>query len=267
MKTTVIVPCHNAESWLHKLIFTLSHEPCNIIAIENGSSDRTWEILRCYYKSVDSHAFEDDFGFAKANNIGAELAETPYLLFLNQDTEPEPGFIKAMEERMEEREETAIVGAKLIFTRTVVSHVVFQDRVIHLTRIKGRLDHAGIALNPNLLPYEVGRNRPPYLPQFNKARMYPAVTGACLMINRGVFEELGGFHEAFKNGWEDSDLCFRVWEAGHEVWYEPEAVVHHHHSTSEDRFTNEDANVTLWRERWHMDGRLAELAMKYEKLW
>jgi len=69
------------------------------------------------------------------------------------------------------------------------------------------------------------------------------------------------------NGWEDTDLCLRVWEVGYEVWYQPGAVVLHYHSTSEARFDRENENVDLWIERWHTDGRLEALAEKHGKEW
>lgn len=268
-KTTVIIACYNAERWLHKLLYILSLEPCQIIIVDDDSRDTTWEILGFYDWPgwIRSSRNELNLGFAATNNIGAWKSETPYILFLNQDTEPHPGFIKIMESRMRRRKRTAIVGAKLVFPESNVGHIIFRDKVVHLPRIKGRLDHAGIDLNKRFLPLEVGRNRPPVLPEFNRSRMYPAVTGACLMIKREVFDELNGFHEGFINGWEDTDLCLRAWEAGYEIWYDPGAVVDHYHSTTDARFACEDENVDLWIERWHKDNRLMQLAEKYKEQW
>lgn len=266
-KTTVVIACYNGEPWLHKLLYILSHEGCQVIAIDNNSTDDTSQILRLYYPFAQAVRNESNEGFARANNRGAALADEPYILFLNQDTEPRQGFIKAMEKRMKRRKKTAIVGAKLIFPVSNVDHLIYRDEVVHLKRIKGRLDHAGIDLNRDLLPFEVGRNELPSLAQFNEARPYPAVTGACLMVKREVFQELGGFYPGFLNGWEDSDLCLRAWEAGYQVWYEPEAVVDHYHSTSDIRFAKEDENVDLWVQRWHADGRLEALAEKHKKEW
>jgi len=160
VNTTVIIACYNGEQFLHKLIYLLSHEPCKVIAVDDNSYDKTWQILN-QYEFVRKLRNNQDKGFAEVNNLGASLAGTKYVLFLNQDMEPVPGFIKAMEERMEATPECAIVGAKLVFPVSSIRHVVIGERPHVLTRVAGRLDHAGIDLNSKFLPYEVGRNNHP----------------------------------------------------------------------------------------------------------
>lgn|GEM_PF-2474033 len=265
-KTTVVLACYNGEDFLHKLLFLLSHEPCEVVAVDDNSRDGTWQILD-QYDFVRKLRNNQNKGFAVVNNLGGFLADTKYILFLNQDTEPEPRFIKAMEERMEATPECAVVGAKLIFPVSSIRHIVLGERPHVLTRIAGRLDSAGIDLNQQFLPYEVGRNNHPDIPVFNVAKMWPAVTGACMLIKRKAFGELGGFYEDFINGWEDTDLCLRAWELGYQVWYTPEAVVMHYHSTSDARFVNEDANIDLWVKRWFTEERIERLVGKYRKEW
>jgi len=185
-KTTVIIPCYNGEEYLPRLLHLLSREPCNIVAVDDGSSDGSWEVLKVF--DVEGIRNPSNLGFARTNNRGAARAETPYLLFLNQDMEPMPGFIRAMERHLR-RKKVGVVGAKLIFARNAVDHLIYRGKVVHLKRIKGMLDHAGIGLNERLLPYEIGRNRPASLSEFNQARKYPAVNGGCLMVKREIFEE------------------------------------------------------------------------------
>ena len=269
MKTTVIIACYNGEQFLHKLIYLLSHEPCKVIAVDDNSFDKTWQILSQYEFVQKSRNWVNN-GFARVNNLGSRLMaseKSHYLLFLNQDTEPKPGFIRAMEERMEAVSECAIVGAKLIFPVSSIRHIILNEQVHILRRVGGRLDSAGIDLNPQFFPYEVGRNNHPDIPVFNVAKRWPAVTGACMMIKREVFEELGGFDENYINGWEDTDLCLRAWELGHEIWYTPEAVVYHYHSTSDARFAREDANIDYWVKRWFTEERIEKLVKEHREKW
>jgi len=265
IKTSVIVPCYNAFQWLRPLIPILEQEPCRIIAVDDGSTDNTWEFLAAR-RNVEACRNVSNLGFALTNNRGAEAAKTPYLLFLNADTAPEKGFIKAMEKRMESDEKIAVVGAKLIFAKTDIVHVFYEGAVQHIAQKKGRLQHAGIDLASNLRPLEVGRNEDPALPQFNIPRECLAVTAACLLIKRRVFNELKGFDVGFKNGWEDSDLCLRARERGYKIWYEPKAVVHHYHATSPARFEKEDDNLSLWLKRWHQKDRVMWLMKLAKKL-
>lgn len=191
VNTTVIIACYNGEQFLHKLIYLLSHEPCKVIAVDDNSYDKTWQILG-QYDFVRKLRNNENKGFAKVNNLGASMADTKYLLFLNQDTEPASGFIEAMEERIKASLETAIVGAKLTFPVSSIRHIVVGERPVVLARVAGRLDSAGIDLNSKFLPHEVGRNNHPTMPAFNIAKPYPAVTGACMLVKTDVFRELGG---------------------------------------------------------------------------
>jgi len=87
VKTTVIIACYNGERFLHKLIYFLSHEPCKVVAVDDNSFDKTWQILS-QYDFVKRLRNNTNNGFAQVNNQGGFLADTEYLLFLNQDTDP-----------------------------------------------------------------------------------------------------------------------------------------------------------------------------------
>jgi len=158
---------------------------------------------------------------------------------------------------MEATPECAIVGAKLIFPVSSLRHIVLNERPHTLIRVGGRLDSAGIDLNSQFLPYEVGRNNHPDIPVFNVAKMWPAVTGACLMIKREVFEEL---KQPYFLEWspimpEDThhfgeDLWFsdRVAEVGIPLYVNLSCFVGH--------------EVTIVLGDFHLKQRLLELGMR-----
>ncbi|HTL18683.1 MAG TPA: glycosyltransferase, partial [Patescibacteria group bacterium] len=92
---------------------------------------------------------------------------------------------------------------------------------------------------------------PQDLPEANQPRVYQAVTAACLIVRRALFNGLGGFDEQFWNGYEDIDLCFRIGQAGKLVVYQPESVVKHHESKGgPERFRKARQNIARLHQKW-----------------
>ncbi len=203
--------------------------------------------------------------FSENNNIGAREAKTDYILFLNSDTEPEPGFVEAMEAVLDSNRKFGIVGAKLIFLEDKVIEVKFQGGIHRTKCVKGTVQHAGIVFNNRLLPEEHGRLMGANDLEVNEGRIMGAVTGACMMVRREEFLNIGGFDEGFVNGWEDTDLCLRYVERGYLSFYTPKAVVWHRCGAGEaGRFDKEDDNFRLWSEKWHSTGRIRKVFVRNE---
>jgi glycosyltransferase involved in cell wall biosynthesis len=160
-------------------------------------------------------------GFAMTCNRGAKNADTDLLCFLNDDTVCHPGWLEAMVRR----HRWGIVGA-------------------HLTYPDDRTQHSGVFFRRNEVLEAFNRQRPA------PSGEVPAVTGACLLISRELFDQLGGFDESFMNGYEDVDLCLRARQAGHGVWYAADSHVTHLESQSEGRFDHAADNIRLLQERW-----------------
>lgn len=132
--------------------------------------------------------------FSVACNEAAKRVRDEWILFLNDDIEAENNFLFLMFD-------TAlnlgadIVGAKLLYP-------------------DGRIQHVGVYFKEDGTPYHAALGAPDKL---REDRIVPAVTGACMMVKRGVFEALGGFDEEFENGFEDVDFCLRAREAGYRI--------------------------------------------------
>jgi hypothetical protein len=84
----------------------------------------------------------------------------------------------------------------------------------------------------------------------NKSRRFQIVTAACMLVRRSAFAQANGFDRAFRNGFEDVDLCLRLGESGHEIHYCAKSVVQHLESVSPGRFKADRENVALYRKRW-----------------
>lgn len=197
--------------------------------------------------------------FSENNNAAAKLAKTQYILFLNSDTEIHPGSIEAMAKILKSNSSFGIVGAKLYFLQNIFNSIKFQGNKISISGVKNRVQHAGIRFNEALLPYEFGWNAALDNVEVNKRTASGAVTGACMMVRRDEFLEMGGFDETYINGWEDADLCLRYIEKDKLTMYEPEALVGHFYGAATGRYKHEDTNFEYWYKKWHDSGRIYKI--------
>jgi GT2 family glycosyltransferase len=157
-----------------------------------------------------------NLGYGIANNLAAKEAKRPLLLFLNNDVFPvRPGWVGELARFYRSKQDLGALGAKLL-------------------REDNSLQHAGIFYSDELsadgqwwiLHEHKGFERS--LPLANATMVVPAVTGACLMIQRELFAEVGGFSHSYVIGdFEDSDLCLRLLSEGRENWYVHSPELYH----------------------------------------
>ncbi len=178
---------------------------------------------------------DEPFNWARLNNDGARVAKGDLLLFINDDVEAtEPDWLEEMV-RQALRPEIGVVG----------SHLRYPD---------GSIQHAGVFLvGHGGGAVHLFRGMDPdgdlYLDWHRMAREVSAVTGACMLVPRGVFNQVGGFDEELAIVGNDVDLCLRIARTGKRVVVEPRAVLVHHESQSRggvDHFPDEGR---MW-ERW-----------------
>jgi GT2 family glycosyltransferase len=154
-------------------------------------------------------------GYSMANNLGASLARGRLLLLLNSDVVPDfPGWIRELTRFYDATPAIGALGPKLLYEDGSLQHAgLYFDR------------EPGTSLWTNLHYFKGLQSD---FPPANIARPVPAVTGACLMIARSIWEDLGGLRPDFvQGGYEDSDLCLRLLEAGRDNWYLPHVELHH----------------------------------------
>ncbi len=184
-----------------------------IIIVDNASTDETSRLLdRLEGAKIIRNASNENFLFA-ANQAGAK-ARGRYLLFLNNDTEVFPGTITSALHTIEGSSDIGAVGGKLILP-------------------DGTLQEAGGILWRDGSSLGYGRGDDPFAAQYMFRRDIDYCSGAFLLTRRKLFEEMGGFDEAFRPAYyEDTDYCLRLWEEGHRVVYDPDAIVLHHEFAS-----------------------------------
>ena len=158
----------------------------------------------------------DPFNFAQRINLGVAQAQGEFVLLLNDDVEVlTPDWIESMLE-FAQQPEIGAVGAKLLYPN-------------------GTLQHIGVMVlggNPGHAFHQVAGDHPGYFLSNLVNRNYLAVTAACLMMRRSLYEELGGMDEAFPLNYNDVDLCLKAHQAGYRQVATPYAQLLHHESAS-----------------------------------
>ncbi len=214
------------------------------IIVENNSTE---EETFAYYKEIEKRDnvrvlyYKEDFNYSRINNFGAKEANGEYVLLLNNDTEMiEPDSIKEMLDVCM-RPDVGIVGAKLIFEDNTIQHA---GVIIGFGGVAG---HAFIGQD---------RDDNGYFSRIISVQDLSAVTAACLMVRRSVFDEVEGLNEEFKVAFNDIDFCLKVRKAGYLVVYNPYAQFYHYESKSRgqedsaDKVARFQQETGLFGERW-----------------
>jgi len=211
----------------------LAHE---IILIDDGSTDGTREWLATLAPPFRVVLNERNLGYAVANNRAAALAHGKLLALLNNDLVLLPHWFEPM------------LGAH----RSLAEHAGLVGN-IQLDARTGDIDHTGIVINHQVKPVH-DRTLPSRRSRlFTSVRRVPAVTGACVMLRRDLWRQLGGFDEGFINGGEDVDLCFRARATGRVNAVALTSIVRHHISASVGRKLHDEQNSRRLALRWRRE--------------
>lgn len=182
-------------------------------------------------------------GYSAACNAGAAVARGGVLAMVNSDVIPiEPGWLGRLAGRLGEPGNIGAVGPKLLFEDGALQHAG-----LYFAR-----DHRGRWLN-----HHYHKGFPGSFPAASIERPVPAVTGACLVVPRALYERVGGFTEDYVIGdYEDSDLCLKIRAEGHDIVYMPSVALHHlerrsiQHSADHARGVASLYNAWLHERRW-----------------
>ena len=204
-----------------------------ILIVENNSEKR--ETLE-YYRELKGKPgvrllrWPDEFNYSAINNFAVRQAKGEYILLLNNDMELiTPNWLELML-GMCQREDVGIVGCKLIYPDDTIQHAGV------ILGMSGLADHAFPGLPAGAIGY---CNRP------NLQQDLSAVTAACLMVKKSIYDEVGGMEERLKVEFNDVDFCLKVRKAGYLVVYEPNVQLYHYESKSRGQDDTPEK-----RERW-----------------
>jgi GT2 family glycosyltransferase len=236
---SIIIPTKNKKALLQTTIESIrartGYDPYEIIVIDNGSIDAD---AVAYLASLEApcRVFEwrEPFNYSALNNFGVRHAGGEQLLFLNNDVEViRPDWLHALVEHAQ-RPEVGAVGGKLLYA-------------------DGSIQHAGVVVGINRAGANAFRGWPGdtigALRLADLTRDCSAVTGACMMVPRRVFDEVGGFDEQLRVVLNDVDLCLKVRERGRLVVYTPHALLYHYEGSSRGRL-HPPADELRFAARW-----------------
>ena len=216
-----------------------------IIVVDDASTDESAALIRRIEGLVLIRNHQN-VGFLGSCNRGAAAARGDFLVFLNNDTVVSPGWLEALARTFKDVPEAGYVGAKLVYP-------------------DGRLQEAGSIIWQDASGWNYGKFDDAGHPRYNYTREVDYCSGACVMVPRHLFHELGGFDNRYAPAYyEDTDLAFRIRHAGHKVIYQPTAIITHHEGltsgTSLDSGVKsyQRINQSKFRERW--EPRLASHA-------
>lgn len=253
-KVSIIIPTHNGFEMLRTCLDSLrsrtDYANLEIIVVNHQSDDPTilayFETLRT--ENVRVIDYEGVFNFSAINNFAVQHAQGSLLAFLNNDLE----IISAdwLSEMVSQalRPEIGAVGAMLYFPDDTVQHA---GVILGIGGLNGTPSIAGHAFK-DLPRGSEG--------QFNRLRLvqnYTAVTAACMVVRREVFDRVGGYDaEALPVAFNDVDLCLRIHAAGYRNLWTPHAELYHHESASRgvedspDKVERFGREVKIMRDRW-----------------
>lgn len=253
---SILIPNKDHIDDLDKCIQSLfdrsSYDNYEIIVIENNSTDPE---TFAYYKRLEKEErvrvvyWDREFNYSAINNFGASFAKGEYLMLLNNDVEViTPDIIENMLGYCM-RKDVGIVGVKLLYDDHTVQHAGV------LVGAGGLADHVFKGIH---------EDDPGYMGRAVSTQDVSAVTAACLMIRKSVYEEVGGLDEEFQVAFNDVDLCLKVRAAGYLVVYDADVRLYHYESKSRgsedtsERFTRFGNEMQRLNSKWDILGSFVD---------
>lgn len=251
---SVIIPNKDQQDVLEQCLKSLeksTYQNYEVIIVENNSSEaETFDFYKRVMQENDKVRvveWKEGFNYSAINNFGFQYAKGEYVVLLNNDIEIlNPSWLEEMLGNCQ-RSEVGIVGARLYYPDDTIQHAG-----IVLGMGEG-LSGGGIA---GAMFVGMRREYSGYLHRASIQLNYSAVTAACLMVKRSVYEEVGGLEEELSVAFNDVDFCLKVLKKGYLIVYNPRVEAYHYESKSrgmEDtpekvrRFRQE---IEFMREKW-----------------
>ena len=252
---SIVIPNKDHAADLKRCITSIleksTYENYEIVIVENGSE--TKEIFEYYtslkeYDNIRVVTYEkpeeqNGFNYSAVNNFGVKQTKGDYILLLNNDTEVIT--VNWMEELLmyAQREDVGAAGAKLYYGNKTIQHA-------------GVVLQLGAHRTAGHSHYGQSRENLGYMGRLCYAQNVSAVTGACLLVKKSLFEEVGGLDESFAISLNDVDFCLKLREKGLLNVFTPFAELYHYESVSRglddsgekaERYNRESAH---FREKW-----------------
>ncbi|MBQ9437445.1 MAG: glycosyltransferase family 2 protein, partial [Lachnospiraceae bacterium] len=226
-KISILIPNKDHPKDIRRCVSSIveksSYDNYEILILENNTIN---EETLAYYESLKGNdrikiidCKKEDFNYSAINNFGASQATGDYLLLLNNDTEVIS--LNWMEELLmyAQREDVGAVGAKLYYPDKTIQHA-------------GIVIGLGAHRSAGHTHYKVASTNLGYMGRLCYAQNVSAVTGACLMVKKSLWDKLGGLDESFRISLNDVDFCMRLRRQGYLNVWNPYCELYHYESAS-----------------------------------
>lgn len=217
IKSTVVIPNYNGIAYikncLDSLYIDMEETACNVIVVDNHSTDGSRELLKKEYPWITLITFEENTGFCKAVNAGIEAADTEYVILLNNDTTVEKGFVSALEKVMDFYPKAFSAGAKMVDMKNPLV-----------------IDDAGDFYCALGWAFARGCGKP--ADKYVKVKEVFSACGGAAIYRKSILDKIGLFDELHFAYLEDLDIGYRAKIHGYRNYFAPDAVVYHAGSAS-----------------------------------
>lgn len=240
---SIVIPVFNQVEFTLCCLASISKNlpavPFEIIVVDDCSTDMTQQLVGSI-SNINYLRNSENIGFLRSCNRAASGAKGKYLLFLNNDTQVCPNWLDKLVKTFDTVPDVGAVGSKLIYP-------------------SGHLQEAGAALRKDGTVELIGLNDHPDKLRYNLAREVDHCSAASLLVLRDLFEQFGGFNEAYAPAYfEDADMSLRIRRAGKKVVYQPESVVIHALSVTTGaengkKIQQIESNRKKYLDRWQKD--------------
>lgn len=235
---SILIPNYNHKTILKTCIDSLynvnTYKNFEIVIVENNSTEKEifdyYEELKKSHDNIQVVTYKGEFNYSRINNFGMKYTKGDYVLLLNNDTEViSPTALSEMVGCIL-RPEVGAVGAKLLYEDDTVQHA---GVVVGFSGYAGHVNHG------------INKDDYGYMLRARVNCNYSAVTAACMMVKKSVFNQVGGFDEQFVVACNDVDLCLKICQEKYLVVYNAFALWHHYESKS--RGYDDASQEKMWR--------------------
>ncbi|HWE70696.1 MAG TPA: glycosyltransferase family 2 protein [Acidimicrobiales bacterium] len=230
-RVAVVVVNYESGSVLASGVASLEKEgPAELVVVDNGSTDGSVDELRRQLPNIEVVVPGQNLGYGAAANRGVAATGSELVLVCNPDLTISPGSLAELAAALDADPRLAVVGPMI---RTPEG-----DRYPSARQFPSMIDAAGHALLGQFVPqnpFTRAYQREGLAREVDTVWPVDWVSGACFLVRRSAFEQVGGFDERYFMYLEEVDLCWRLGRAGWKVAYVPAAVVTHHQGVSTDR--------------------------------
>lgn len=238
---SIVIPVYNQWATTRACLVSIRENtttiPYEVIIADDGSQDDTQNLAELAPGVHHIKNFKN-LGFLRNCNQAAKQTRGKYLVLLNNDTQVQPDWLTSLVELAEQHERLGIAGPMLLYP-------------------DGRLQEAGGIIWQDGSGWNYGRLDYPERPEYNYLKEVDYISGACILVRKSLWDEIGGFDDRFAPAYyEDTDLAFEIRRRGYQVLYQPLSRVVHLEGVSHGADLNygiksrQNVNRAIFREKW-----------------